>query len=85
MSFFIFFFVNPFFILSYVNVGGNAFNFLAICFLIGTLGMYSLEIMAMKVEGFKKYFTEGWNYMDTFAFIFSITFLVVLIKIRQSD
>jgi len=85
MSFFTFFFVIPFFILSYVNVGGTAFNVLAIWFFIGTLGMYSLEIVAMKVEGFKKYFTEGWNYMDTFAFIFSITFLVVLIKIRQSD
>ena len=52
-----------------------------IWFFIGALVMFSIEIMAMKVEGLSKYFREGWNYMDFFAFIFSIALIVVKIMI----
>ena len=53
--------------------------------LLGALGMYCVEMMAMKVEGLSKYFREGWNYMDTFAFIFSNTFIAVKIMIDLQD
>ena len=56
-----------------------------IWFFIGNLGMFFIELMAMKVEGLSKYFREGWNYMDTFAFIFSNTFIAVKIMIDLQD
>ena len=40
-----------------------------IWFSMGALGMFIIELMAMKVEGLSKYFSEGWNYMDSFALI----------------
>ena len=39
----------------------------------------------MKVEGIKKYFSEGWNYMDAFGFIFSNIFIVVRIMDNNQD
>ena len=56
-----------------------------IWFFIGNLGMFFIELMAMKVEGLSKYFREGWNYMDTFAFIFSNTLIAVQIMIDLQD
>jgi hypothetical protein len=32
--------------------------------LVGALGMYSFEIMAMRVEGFSGYCKDGWNVID---------------------
>ena len=32
--------------------------------MIGALVMYCFEIMAMKVDGVKNYFSDGWNYID---------------------
>ena len=47
--------------------------------------MFSIELMAMKVEGPRKYFSEGWNMMDVLAFIFSNAFLVVKIMDNNQD
>ena len=54
-------------------------------FFIGALGMLSIEVAAMTVDGLKKYFSKGWNYMDLLAFIFSIAFIAVLIIVKNDD
>ena len=39
----------------------------------------------MSVDGPKKYFSEGWNFMDLFTFIFSISFIAVLIIVKNDE
>jgi len=31
---------------------------------IGLTGMFTLELIAMRVEGVKNYFSQAWNYFD---------------------
>ena len=40
---------------------------------------------AIIVDGPKKYFSKGWNFMDLLAFIFSIAFIAVLIVVKNDD
>ena len=40
---------------------------------------------AIIVDGPKKYFSKGWNFMDLLAFIFSSAFIAVLMLIKNDD
>ena len=44
-----------------------------------------IEVSAMIVDGLKKYFSKGWNFIDLLAFIFSIAFVVVLIVVNDDN
>lgn len=54
-------------------------------FFIGTLSMLLIEFSAVSVDGPKKYFSDGWNFMDLFTFIFSISFIAVLIVVKNDN
>ena len=41
--------------------------------------MYMIEVMSMRVEGLKSYFSDAWNYADQLIFILHITFCIFLI------
>jgi hypothetical protein len=51
--------------------------------LVGAIGMYSFELMAMKVEGIVVYFSDKWNYVDQINF--TLVVLLYLILITDSD
>ena len=53
--------------------------------LLGALGMYCVEMMAMKVEGVKNYFSDAWNYIDTFTLISYFVFCAGLIMKYNYD
>jgi len=57
-------FVTPHFTLMFSDWEGTAAEILLSIAFIGLIGMFFLEVIAMKVEGFKKYFSQGWNYWD---------------------
>jgi hypothetical protein len=82
-GYFVLTFVVPFFILAYADLKGAPRDIVMFISLIGALGMYTIEIMAMRVEGVKSYFREGWNYFDQFTLVFYLAFCAVLIKINN--
>ena len=43
---------------------------------LGELGMYLIEVMAMKVEGLRSYFSNHWNYIDQLNLILFQAFYV---------
>jgi hypothetical protein len=57
-------FALPFFLLSYCDFKGTALYCVMVWSLIGAMGMYCIELMAIKVDGFKNYFSDGWNLLD---------------------
>ena len=52
-------------------------------FFIGALVNFLIEMSEMIVDGPKKYFKKGWNFIDLLVFIFSIAFIAVLIVVKN--
>jgi len=48
--------------------------------LIGQLGMFSLELMAIKVDGPRAYFSDGWNVMDQIIVPVYLTFFILSLQ-----
>jgi hypothetical protein len=78
LAWFLFMFTIPFFILAKGHLRGAQMYIVMVWSLIGALGMYFIEIMSMKVEGIKIYFSQGWNYIDQFTPVFYVAFCSVL-------
>lgn len=57
-------FAIPFLLLAYLKLTGTPLYILMIIGLIGALVMYCFELMAMKVEGVRTYFSDGFNMAD---------------------
>ena len=78
-------FVVPFMIvISRILEGTSLFVCLLISF-IGQLGMYSFELMAIKVEGFKGYFADKWNYIDQLNIVLYSIFCGLIISFGEKE
>ena len=69
----------PFLFLAFLNFKGTPLYVMISLSLIGASGMYMIEMMSMRVEGLKSYFSDPWNYADQLIFILHITFCIFLI------
>ena len=53
--------------------------------LIGQTIIYSFEIMQIVVQGFKEYFSDGWNFMDQLTYFNYLIYYVVKVFFKNEQ
>ena len=61
---FVVMFFIPFLVIIFGDLKGTALYIFLFTSIIGLLGMYSIELMAIKVQGLRAYFYDKWNIID---------------------
>jgi hypothetical protein len=57
-------FLIPVLVAIFGRLTGSALVIVMSISLVGAVGMYSFEVIAMTVEGPTVYFRDAWNYLD---------------------
>jgi len=83
MAWYITAFVTPHLTLMFTEWEGTAAYIILSIAAIGLIGMLLLEVIAMKVEGFKKYFSQGWNWFD--IAINPVYAVFIILKVQTSN
>ena len=76
--------VIPFLVIIFVDLKGSVLTTALLISLIGQLGMYSFEIMAMMVQGLTVYFSDPWNYVDQLNLALYIAFCAMMFDQNSS-
>lgn len=77
--------VVPFMLLISPLLKGTGLKVVAVVLALGAIGIFSLEIMAMKVQGIRNYFRDKWNYLDCVMFILNLLLVFLIFYLGDEE